>query len=119
MKTDETTRKKAVEGHDYRNEELRVVFLRDGVSLTDSREIDCHFWMPDETAGRQLAASLVSEGFQLKVSRQGTSGGRLNWNLELTVRQSIALTLRHEFTETLVNAADRFGGRYDGWGTSL
>jgi regulator of RNase E activity RraB len=112
--------RKAIEGHNARNEELRYSLAKDAVDLKMQREIDFHFWVGSKEKADLLTAALAKHGFQVKASRRSvTADKRLPWNLELGLRQSIELTLRQELTDELVRTAARFDGRYDGWGTAI
>lgn len=110
----------AVEGHDTRNDALRLSLAKDGVDLKIPRDIDCHFWVSSRENASRLAAILSKQGLRVKMSRRAvTKGEGLPWNLEMVVTQSIELTLRHEFADELVRAAANCDGRYDGWGTAI
>jgi regulator of RNase E activity RraB len=110
----------AIEAHDARNEALRQKLDKDAVDLKIPREIDCHFWLSNKESADRLASVLSKQGFRVKTSGPAVAGSKaLPWNLEMIVRQSIALTLRHEFADELVRKAADCGGRYDGWGTAI
>jgi regulator of RNase E activity RraB len=112
--------KQAIEGHDARNEALRQKLDKDAVDLNIPREIDCHFWLDSKENADRLASILSKQGFRVKTSGPAIVGSKeVPWNLEMVVRQSIDLTLTHEFADELVRRAADCGGRYDGWGTAV
>ena len=109
-----------IASHQARDEKLRNVFLQRKVNITEPRVIECHFWIWNEADTLRLAESLKRRGFEILAQRQaGTASDPDRWNLEAAVRQSIALTMRHEFIDELVRLADINGGVYDGWGTRI
>lgn len=109
-----------IASHEARDEKLRNVFLQRKVDLTEPRLIECHFWVWSEGETVRLAEGLKRRGFEILLQRPaGTASDPDRWNLEAAVRQSIALTMRHEFIDELVRLADSNGGVYDGWGTRI
>jgi hypothetical protein len=112
--------KRAVEGHDARNAALRISLAKDGVDVNIPRDIDCQFWVSSRENAFRLASVLGKQGLRVKSSRKAvTNDEALPWNLEMVVRQSIELTLRHEFADELVRAAAACDARFDGWGTAI
>jgi regulator of RNase E activity RraB len=109
-----------ISGHEARNAELRVRLLGKGVDLEAVRDIECHFWAYDESGATSFAEALVPKGFRILVKRYSPSPkDDKKWNIEAGIRQSINLTLRREFTESLVLLAASHNSHYDGWGTSI
>jgi regulator of RNase E activity RraB len=109
-----------VSGHEDRNASLRRVFLERKVDLTESRLIECHFWTWSGEDANALADTLKTQGFEIVTMRSASiPNDPHRWNVEAAVRQSIDLTMRHEFVEALVRLADSHGGVYDGWGTRI
>ena len=116
----EKTIEEIISGHEDRNASLRQVFLEKKIDLTEPRKIECHFWTWDRKDATELSESLKNRGFAILAQRPAAiPGDPGRWNLEATVRQSIDLTMRREFTDELVRLADSHRGLYDGWGTSI
>jgi regulator of RNase E activity RraB len=109
-----------IEGHELRNEALRQNLISKGADLGEPRMIECHFWSWSQGDAAALAADLESRGFQiLKQEPARSSKDPDLWNVEATIKQSIDLTLRREFTDELIRMAASHSGKYDGWGTRL
>jgi predicted membrane-bound spermidine synthase len=116
MQLTESQIEQAISDHDARNAELRRTFIKKGVDLDDARMVEFHFrtWSKEAAAG--LSKALEDRGFLVVLKHPAVfSSDPSFWNVEATIRQSIELTLRHEFTDELVRVAARYSGRYDGW----
>lgn len=116
MRLTESQIEQAISDHDARNAELRLGFIEKRVDLDEARTVEFHFsaWSKQYAAG--LANALKDCGFLVLSKSSSTSSGEPSfWNVEATIKQSIDLTLRHEFTDELVRVAAQHCGRYDGW----
>ena len=108
----------AVSDHDAKNAELRRGFIEKEVDLDETRTVEFHFraWSKQYAAG--LAKALEDRGFLVLSKSSSTSSSEPSfWNVVAIIKQSIELTLRHEFTDELVRVAAQHCGRYDGWDT--
>lgn len=106
--------------HESRNEALRQTLVGKGLDFAEPRAIECHFWAWSQADATGLAQALTVRGFQILAQRSAASTRDPSlWNIEVSIRQSIDLTLRREFTDELVRIAAAHSGRYDGWGTSI
>ena len=108
----------SIEGHERRNLALRRVLIEKGVDLTEPRTVDCHFWAWSEEDSIGLADGLTKLGFKI-TARRLSKNSTVRWNIEASIWQSAALTLRPEFTDELARLAAANFARYDGWGTSI
>ena len=116
MRSTESQIEQAIADHDARNAELRRGFIEKEVDLDEARTIEFHFWTwsKDDAAG--LAKALEERRFLVVLKHPAVpSSDPSLWNVEAAIRQSIELTLRHEFTDELVRVAAGYSGRYDGW----
>jgi Regulator of ribonuclease activity B len=110
----------AISDHDARNAELRRTFIEKEVDLDEARPVEFHFWAWSKQYAAGLAKALEDRGFLVLSKRSATSPSDPSiWNVEATIKQSIELTLRHEFSDELVRVANEYYGRYDGWGTGV
>jgi|SRR5580698_7949019 hypothetical protein len=117
MRLTESQIAQAISDHDARNVELRRTFIEKNVDLDEARTVEFHFgtWSKDDAAG--LAKALEDRGFQVVLKHPAASSSDPSlWNIETTIKQSIELTLHHEFTDELVRVAGGYSGRYEGWG---
>jgi hypothetical protein len=120
MHLSETQIEEAISGHEARNTALRRVFIEKGVDFAEPRLIECHFWTWSKEDAAGLTEALATRGFRiLAQGPTASSNDPCLWNVEAGIRQSIELTLRHEFTDQLVRIAAAHSGRYDGWGTRV
>jgi hypothetical protein len=116
MQLTESQIEQTISDHDAKNAELRSGFIERRVDLDEARTVEFHFraWSKQYAAG--LAKALENRGFLVLSKSSSTSSSEPSfWNLEATIRQSIDLTLRHEFTDELVRVAAQHCARYDGW----
>jgi Regulator of ribonuclease activity B len=116
MQLTESQIEQAISDRDAKNAELRRTFNEEEVDLDEARIVEFHFraWSKDDAAG--LAKALEDHGFLvLSKSPSVFSSDPSFWNVEATIKQSIDLTLRHEFTDEIVRVAAQHCGRYDGW----
>jgi hypothetical protein len=105
-----------IASHQKRNAELAALIREKGASLEDPRVIECHFWVPSRDSAEQLVTGLEAKGLvKLRVARRPNN----LWNVEMAVTQSVNRTVRIGFTTDLINTAEIFGGKFDGWGTSV
>lgn len=120
MPISENEIKTFIREHESRNEALRQRLVGKGLDLREPRAIECHFWAWSQADAASLAEALTARGFQILAQRSAASARDPSlWNVEASIRQSIDLTLRREFTDDLVRIAAAHSGRYDGWGTSV
>ena len=109
-----------IRGHELRNEALRQRLVGTGVDLREPRVIECHFWTRSQADAGSLAAALIARGYEILAQRSAASDSDPSlWNIEVSIRQSIELTLSREFTDELARIAAKHSGRYDGWGTQI
>ena len=116
MQLTESQIEQAISDHDARNAELRRGFIERKVDLDEARTVEFHFraWSKQYAAG--LAKALEDRGFLvLSKSSSASSSDPSFWDVEATIKQSIELTLRHEFSDELVRVAAQHCGQYDGW----
>ena len=103
-------------GHQNRNAQLVTLIREKGANLDEARVIECHFWMPSEQAAEQIVSALVAKGF---TKRRVGKAAPDRWNVEVAANQSVTFTVSDAFTTDLIEAAAVFGGKFDGWGTTL
>jgi Regulator of ribonuclease activity B len=116
MQITESQIEHAISDHDARNAELRRGFIEKEVDLDEARMVEFHFWAWSKEDAAGLTKALEDRGFLVHSKRSTTSSGDPSlWNIEATIKQSIELTLRHEFTDELVRVAAQYCGRYDEW----
>jgi len=110
----------AIAGHENRNASLKSLLLDKKVDINTERPIDFHFWAASSGDAEALAEALRSQGFRILAQRRAnTLDSALPWNVEAQASQSVELTIRRDFTESLVRLAGSHNSRYDGWGTLL
>lgn len=120
MRLSEGVIRREVAGHEARNSTLRDWFREREINLDEERKIECQFWAKSEEDAHALASALVEQGFVVLASQPAVAQDkRRKWNIEVAIRQSIALTLTRAFTERLVRLAARHSAEYDGWGVSV
>ena len=106
--------------HEARNAALRELFRARKVNIREPRIIECHFWAWNKDDTVSLAEDLKMRGFTVLVQRLAEiAEDPTRWNLEVSIRQSIDLTMRREFIVDLVRLASSHHGLYDGWGTQV
>ena len=101
-----------------RNHTLVAQLLKHGVSLSQPRTIDCHFWLRTELQAKALAQKLQARGFEI-LRTNAASGESGLWNLEASISQSPNHTAKVSFIREMVRLAQECGGTYDGWGTQV
>lgn len=105
-----------IAGHHKRSAELAALIRPKGASPEEARVIECHFRVPSQDSAEQLVRALEAKGFmKMRVSHTPNN----LWNVEMAVTQSVNRTVSIEFTTDLVSTAEIFGGKFDGWGTSV
>jgi hypothetical protein len=104
-----------IAGHRARNQSLLRRIEESGVSLTDSRACDIHFFCPDRAAAMCLTADLESE-LGCEVNANPSNDG---WSLEAKKTISPHQLTSSEMTEKLVRLAAQHNSQFDGWGTSI
>jgi|SRR3954447_1779680 hypothetical protein len=110
----------AIDGHQLRNHSLSNLLSSKGVNIREPRLIECHFWSKSESDANGIAAALRSRGFSILTIRKAElSQPDLDWNVEASIRQSVDITTRPEFTGDIVRLAIGHNSRYDGWGTAV
>jgi hypothetical protein len=120
MQLTESQIEQAISDHDARNVELRRGFIEKEVELDEVRTVEFHFWTWSKEHAAGLARALEDRRFLVALKHAAASSSDPSvWNVEATIKQSIDLTLRHEFTDELVHVAAEFSGRYDGWGLRI
>jgi hypothetical protein len=98
---------------------VRVVGDDEEIDL-EVRTVEFHFWTWSKEHAAGLARALEDRRFLVALKHAAASSSDPSvWNVEATIKQSIDLTLRHEFTDELVHVAAEFSGRYDGWGLRI
>jgi hypothetical protein len=116
MRLTESQIEQAISDHDVRNAELRRGFIEKNVDLDEARTVEFHLWTwsKDDAAG--LAKALEDRGFLVVLKHpEPSSSDPSLCKIEATIKQSIELTLRHEFSDELVRVAAGHSGRYEGW----
>jgi Regulator of ribonuclease activity B len=116
MQLTESQIEQAILDRDAKNAELRRTFIKKEVDLNEARTVEFHFWTWNKEDAAGLSKALEDRGFLVVLKHPAVFySDRSVWNVDSTIRQSIELTLRHEFTDELVRVAARYSGRYDGW----
>ncbi|MBE0656077.1 MAG: ribonuclease E inhibitor RraB [Bryobacteraceae bacterium] len=107
--------------HRSRNAELRQVLTANGVSLTQERPVDVHFWSWDQSDAAALARELYRRGYLVTLIARASAESRdeERWNVEAGAKIAPQKVLRDEFTEDLVRLASAHDSAYDGWGTAI
>lgn len=110
----------AISRHRSRNAELRQVLTAKGVSLTQERPVDVHFWAWDQSDAAVLARELYRRGYLVTaIARAAAEQDEERWNVEAGATIAPQKVLSDEFTEDLVRLAAAHDSAYDGWGTSV
>jgi len=105
-------------GHKLRNAVLVDQLCAKSVDLSESREIDLHFWAADNVEADSLARLLEDSGYASpKVS--ASVSAPIRWNVEVKIDSSISRVADDSFAFSLVDLANGANAEFDGWGTSI
>src|SRR3989442_14136775 len=108
----------SIQAHHARNRELLKLIANKGADPNVARDIDRHFWTPNEDAARNLSADLRARGYSRVAINRAVADASL-WNVETCVHATPLSVVAPVFVEDIVRLAAANDGEFDGWGTSI
>jgi hypothetical protein len=115
---DQTTQ--AIAEHSNRNQSLKLLFEKKGVSLDDPRPADFHFWAWSQRDAAIVAKSLYQMGFLIKlIAPAPIENDPDRWTVEAGIKIPLAEALGDGLTAKLVQLADEEDAVFDGWGAAI
>jgi hypothetical protein len=108
---------RAVAGHRARNDALAELIVKKGGNLDERRNVDLHFWAPDEIAAMALAAAMRDFGATNAIYEPAADGS--DWNVEAQYQCTVTDLVSQSTVERLVTIAMEHKATFDGWGTRL